>query len=139
MAWQKNKSRMILGVLAIAVTCSAQAQITKCIDARGTVTYTDAVEGNCRNAVVMDIRETTPAVASVATTAATDDAQPVRSAMLFMTGVDMPVAHRSSWASLPSRPRVSSDAQTVSMARQALSETDRALASMRTQKIASSR
>ena len=135
MASQTIRFRTVAALIGIAVACSAQAQITKCVDARGSVTYTDTAEGTCRNAVVMDIRETAPVASSDPVT----DAQSARSAMLFMTGVAAPVTRASAWASLPSQPRVSPDAKTVGMARQALAESDRALVSMRTQKIASSR
>ena len=138
MAGQTIKFRTAAALVGLVTAFSAQAQITKCVDARGNVTYTDSAEGSCRNAIVMDIRETVPMVTPVASSNSANGTQSTRSAMLLMTGVAMPVVRTSAWASLPLQQRVSPDARTVSMARQALSETDRALASMRTQKIASS-
>lgn len=139
MAGQRFKFRTAAALVGLVTAFGAQAQITKCVDARGNVTYTDSAEGSCRNAVVMDIRETVPVVTPTPLSDSANDSQATRSALLFMTGVAMPVVRMSAWASLPLQQRVSPDARTVSMARQALSETDRALASMRTQKIASSR
>lgn len=140
MGWPGLKRQVAVALFGIAASCGAQAQITKCLDMQGNVTYTDAAEGTCRNAIIVDIAQTAPAAASVLPTAGSVESVTARTAMLLMTGIDMPVARQSGWANLPEpRKHTSSDAQTVSTARQALADTDRALAAMRTQKLASSR
>ena len=126
-------------LLALVTTCAVQAQITKCVDIEGNVTYSDATTGICRNAVVVDIAATTPSRPEVRTVATPEDTATGRSQLLFMTGSDAPL-RQSAWANLPMvRQHVSTDAATVATAREALASTDRGLAAIRTQKVASSR
>ena len=139
MNWSNLSGQTAVALLALAASCGVQAQITKCIDAQGNVTYSDAAEGICRNAIIVDIAATTPAAASSLPSAVPVDDQAGRSQMLMITGSDAPL-RQTAWANLPmQRQHASTDAMTVATAREALASTDRGLAAMRTQKVASSR
>ncbi len=132
MGWSDLPRHAAVALLGLAASCGVQAQITKCIDTQGSVTYSDAIESSCRNANVVGLAETTPATAR--------DASRIRRIMMLTTGND----------ALPARPgggvrpavahaHATTDAATVGAAREALASTDRALAAMRMQKLASSR
>ena len=129
-----------VALIGIAISCGAQAQITKCVDGQGNVTYTDASEGNCRNAVVVEIAETAPVAEIVPPAATTSQSASARTAMLLMTGNGATPVAPSGWANRTvARSHASPDGATVAAARDALSATDRALIAMRTPKLASSR
>ena len=140
MGWPELTRHAAIALFGVAACCSARAQITKCVDVRGSVLYSDVDEGSCRNAVIVDIAGTAPAAASVQAIAVSRETVPGRTAILLMTGADAPIARQSGWASpAVTRQRASTDAQTVSTARQAFAATDQARAAMRSQKMVSSR
>ena len=128
-----------VGLLVSTATCGAQAQITKCTDARGNVTYSDVSDSNCRNVVIVDVADAAASVSALPANAS-PLASSARTTMLMMTGHDASSFRQTSWANLPiTHSRGSTDVATVGAARDALAATDRALAAMRTQKLASSR
>lgn len=141
MNWPVLTRHAAVALLALAASCGVQAQITKCIDVQGNVTYSDVRDGTCRNAVIVDIPETAPAAAgSTVAAGQTNTISTLSTALLLMTGTDAPATRPTAWAALPlPQRRTSTDVATVGAARDALRATDRALASMRTQKLASSR
>ena len=110
----------------------AQADITKCIDQAGRITYSD---GECINAVNTQTIEIDVAPA-LSTTPAT--IRPLRSVSpMALQNLREKI---TPWATMPVVARQGSkDFATVSDARNAMLAMDRGLAAMRTQKLVSSR
>ncbi len=113
---------------ACLLTFGAQAQITKCIDESGQVTYSDGDCGRGNAIGYLDIDAVAPAL----------PAAPVRAVPPM--AIDVAPLRTSAWAAMPPVLRhPSKDAATVSEAREALAASDRGLIAIRTQKMLSRR
>jgi hypothetical protein len=113
----------------------AHADITKCIDQAGRVSYSDGACGDADLVGYLDV--TTPDMAD-RPAVATVTIKPAASASPMALD-NMPV-RESAWANRPVATRhASTDAQTIRAAREALAENDRGLAALRTQKLALNR
>jgi hypothetical protein len=123
-------------ILAGCMTAGAgHAQITKCIDQAGQVTYSD---GSCGDAVqVQYIDVTAPESAEGVGNPALTVKPAVSASPMALDNVPV---RESAWATMPMAARhASTDAQTIRAAREALAENDRGLAALRTQKLALNR
>lgn len=117
-----------LVLLSGAMVPNAYADITKCKDASGQITYSDTA---CVNAV---------AIAHIAESAATDNAADTSSRVPVTPMIDSPIVRESPWAHMNSvPPRRSTDKETISQARESLRATDRALAALHSHTMVSSR
>ena len=118
--------RTVLAALACLVSFGAQAQITKCIDASGRVSYSD---DGCANGVQIGVIEADPPPPVAQ--------QPVARPASQMAIDNLPI-RETAWAAMPAVAHHSrTDAATIRAARNTLASEDRGLAAMRSQKLAS--
>ena len=121
--------RTAIALIAWSVSMLAQAQITKCVDENGKISYTNS---GCVNASAVAYIAIDEAPATDAAPVQRDDVAP------SYLAPDATPVHASAWAHRLSAPgKKSPDAETVSEARQAMAAMDRAVASMRTTRVAS--
>lgn len=131
----RSTPQLFLGTALILASClttvTARADITKCIDQAGRISYSD---GSCGDAVLVGYLDVT--VPDTKANPAPAVVTPVRS---FMALDNVPL-RETAWATMPVAPhRVSTDAATIREARDALAASDRGLAALRTQKVALNR
>jgi hypothetical protein len=115
-------------VLTGTVLPSAHAEITKCKDADGQITYSDS---SCGDATV---------IARFSEVASTSADVELPSKVIMQPSIERRVTHESAWArpiALPAHK--STDLATLAEARQTLRAMDRALAAMRSHTMVSSR
>jgi hypothetical protein len=118
--------RCALAALTCLVSIGAQAQITKCIDEQGRVSYSD---DTCTTGVLVVYAEP-DTLAPVAEKPASRPSSPM--------AIDNLPIRETAWATMPIAARhARKDAETVSEARSTLAANDRGLAAIRTQKLAS--
>lgn len=126
---------MVFQVLvASIVSCTAvssHADITKCVDREGRISYSNEGPSACND------RDT---VSFIATTTPEQPIVEVAPRVVPRSALDNTVIRESAWAQAPvTMHRTMTDASTVREARSNLQAIDRAMASMRTQKVASSK
>ena len=125
---------MLAQILTVSIlTCAAvnsHADITKCVNRDGQVSYSSEGVGACDDAIVNFPVTPTAALPPVEAAPRT----------ISRTALDNTVLRESAWAQAPAKlRRTTTDATTVKEAHANLQAIDRALSSMRIQKMASSR
>ena len=125
---------VLKALVASIVSCTAlssHADITKCVDPEGRISYSNEGPSACND------RDT---VSYIVTTTPEKPNVEVAPRVVSRSALDNTVIRESAWAQSPvTMHRTMTDASTVREARSNLQAIDRALVSMRTQKVASSR
>ena len=121
---------LVAGIVSCAAM-SSHADITKCVDRDGRISYSNEGPNACSD------RDT---VSYIATATPEQPIVEVARRVVSRSALENTVIRESAWAQAPvTMHRTMTDASTVREARSNLQAIDRALASMRTQKVASSR
>lgn len=125
----------MLKALVVCLTCGtaaiSDAGITKCVDRDGRISYSSEGAGACS---ALDT------VSTLGTMRLNKPFVETKSTAKPQTALENTVIRESAWAQVPvATHRTATDVSTVKRAHASLQATDHALASMRTQKIASSR
>lgn len=128
MGYQPSAVRAFAATALCLISAATHAQITKCIDKQGEVAYSDTACSDAVTIINLPTESDTPSQ--------TGSAAP--KLMSRMIRDDAPIKP-TAWATMPVQQRHrSTDAVTVGQARQALAESDNAMASKRAMKLASS-
>lgn len=123
-----SKSGIAAAILALSITSPAHADITKCLNADGAIVYSNTADATCSDTVALGV------VPDEATVSVTPSGRFKKDAISASDGGQI---RETAWAHFtPLALKKSLDKATIHDARQALTDNDRAMASLRQQTLA---